>query len=362
MISTIYKSFLSASFFIIGFSAVAQQSDSLYIPDTSIKEKTIRIAAVGDVMLGTNFPDKSYLPPHDGKYLLDSVKTYIEEADLAFCNLEGTYLNTLGPSSKKCKDPKKCYAFRSPEHYLTYVKEAGFDLVSLANNHSGDFGMAGRNRTMELSDSLGLIHAGLENHPYAIHEKDGLKYGFIAFAPNSGCLQLNNLPQAIALVQHLDSLTDIIIVSFHGGAEGSKYQHVPHGTEIFLGENRGDLRLFSHSLIDAGADLILGHGPHVTRGLEIYKERLIAYSLGNFATYSRFNLIGPNGLCPLLLVDLDQEGAFVGGEIIPVQQIGEGIPVIDEDKKVIAIMQQLSRQDFPNSHPVIEDNGIIKVR
>lgn len=340
----------------------AQESDSLNVADSFITPKTIRIAAVGDVMLGTNFPDKSHLPPHDGQYLLDSVKRYILQADLAFCNLEGTYLNTLGPSSKNCKDPKKCYAFRSPEHYLTYVKEAGFDLVSLANNHSGDFGLAGRNRTVALSDSLGLVYAGLEQFPYAIHEQDGLRYGFIAFAPNSGCLQLNNLPQAIALIQHLDTLSDIIIVSFHGGAEGSKFQHVPQGTETYLGENRGDLRLFTHSLIDAGADLILGHGPHVTRGLEVYKGRLIAYSLGNFATYSRFNLTGPNGFCPLLLVDINEKGEFIGGEVIPVQQIGEGIPIIDENKRVISIMRNLSKEDFPDSHPIIEDDGKIKAR
>ncbi|MDX5321422.1 MAG: CapA family protein, partial [Bacteroidota bacterium] len=149
----------------------------------------------------------------------------------------------------------------------------------------------------------------------------------------------------------------IIIVSFHGGAEGSKHQHVPQGTEYFLGENRGDLRQFTHTLIDHGADLIIGHGPHVTRGMELYKNRLIAYSLGNFATYERFNLLGPNGVCPIILVDLKEDGTFISGSIVPVKQIGEGIPVIDPDKKVIGLMQSLSNVDFPKSSPVILDTG-----
>ena len=94
----------------------------------------------------------------------------------------------------------------------------------------------------------------------------------------------------------LDTTHDIVIVSFHGGAEGSKALHVPYGQETFYGENRGHLREFTHTVIDAGADLVWGHGPHVLRGMEVYKDRLIAYSLGNFATYGRFNTRGQQGL------------------------------------------------------------------
>ncbi len=341
-----------------------QNNDSLVIEDTLVQaephiEPLIEIAAVGDIMLGTNYPDAHYLPPHDGKYLLDSVKEYLQSATLTFGNMEGTYLNGDGPTSKRCKDPKKCYAFRSPEHYLGYVADAGFDLISLANNHSGDFGPEGRTRTMELADSLGLTYAGLLSCPYAVVEREGIRYGFAAFAPNSGCIQLNDLEMATGIVDHLDSICDIIIISFHGGAEGSKYQHVAQGTETFLGENRGDLRLFTHTLIDHGADVILGHGPHVTRGMEIYKNRLIAYSLGNFATYERFNLSGPNGVCPLLKFQIDASGQFLQGQIIPIQQVGEGIPMLDPAKRVISIMQNLSSQDFPDTAPRITDEGLI---
>lgn len=339
------------------------QTDSIPVVDSSqIEKKSIHFAAVGDIMLGTNFPDRSYLPPNDGKDLLDSVKSWLQAADITFGNLEGTYYDVPGNTTKRCRDPKKCYAFRSPEHYLNYVQDAGFDLVSLANNHSGDFGIEARNQTMHLADSLGMSFAGLEACPFTIREQDGVRYGFTAFAPNSGCIQLNDLKKAIEIVQHLDSLCDIVVVSFHGGAEGSKHQHVPYKKEIFLGENRGHLRKFTHDLIDAGADLIFGHGPHVTRGMEVYKDRFIAYSLGNFATYSRFNLSGPNGICPLLLVETDSVGKFLSGQIIPIKQIGEGIPRYDEQKKVINKIRALNQSDFPGTKLQVSEDGILTIK
>ena len=118
----------------------------------------------------------------------------------------------------------------------------------------------------------------------------------------------------------LDDSCDIVIVSFHGGAEGADYQNVTRETETFYGENRGNVYEFSHRMIDAGADIVFGHGPHVTRAIEVYKDRFIAYSLGNFCTYRRFNLTGPNGFAPLLRVKTDTFGKFVEADIIPVYQ------------------------------------------
>lgn len=324
--------------------------------------QAIKIKAVGDIMLGTNFPDPSYLPPHDGQFLLDSVKSILQDADITFGNLEGAYFDGEG-KPKKCSDPKKCYAFRSPGHYLNYIQEAGFNMVSLANNHSGDFGIEPRQFTMSKLDSLGITYAGLESCPTGIfHLNDSVNIGFIAVAPNSGCLQLNHHEKVAQLVKHLDTTCQIVIVSFHGGAEGSAHQRVPQGTEYYLGENRGNLRLFSRTMIDAGADLILGHGPHVTRGIELYNNKLIAYSLGNFATYARFNLLGPNGICPILEVELAPDGQFLKGKIIAVKQIGEGVPILDPNKTVIQKMRELSTLDFPNSPLLIDDEGNILLK
>jgi hypothetical protein len=119
----------------------------LFFPFTSARKAqsadTLSIIGVGDIMIGSNFPDTSYLPPNDGAYLLKPVKEILQNADVTFGNLEGTLLDS-GGKVKECKDTTICYAFRSPIPLWKILTEAGFDMVSLANNHSGDFGPAGR--------------------------------------------------------------------------------------------------------------------------------------------------------------------------------------------------------------------------
>ena len=135
----------------------------------------------------------------------------------------------------------------------------------------------------------------------------------VAFAPNVGSNSLNDPQIGLPLVTELAAKHDIVIVSFHGGAEGNGAEVLPFAREIFAGEDRGNVVEFAHAMIDAGADLVLGHGPHVVRPLELYHDRLIAYSLGNFATYYGISVEGIRGIAPILLVTLDDEGKFVTG-------------------------------------------------
>ena len=119
---------------------------------------------------------------------------------------------------------------------------------------------------------------------------------------------------------------ELVVVMFHGGAEGSDRTHVPSGTETFLGENRGDLRRFTHAVIDAGADLVVGSGPHVLRGMEVYRGRLIAYSMGNFGGYKVFGLGGVLSTSGVLQVTLSPDGRFRSGRFRPTQLVGSGTP------------------------------------
>lgn len=320
-------------------------------------KREIKIVGVGDIMLGTAYPTKKYLPPNeDCKPLLEDVQPFLREADLSFANLEGALVNG-GKMAKNCKDTLKCYAFRMPEKFASCLSESGFDILSLANNHSGDFGDFGRKRTMHLLDSLEIEYAGLEKKPSAEFVKDGIKYGFIAFAPNKGTLDLLKTDEAVERVKTLADSNDIVIVSFHGGAEGKDHQHLTKETEEFYGENRGNIYEFAHKMIDAGADIIFGHGPHVTRAMEIYKHRFIAYSLGNFSTYARFNLSGPNGIAPLVQLVTNKEGEFIRGKIIPIYQPGEGGSHLDPHKRVIGIINKLNASDLPENRLLIKENG-----
>lgn len=325
------------------------------------KRETIKIIGVGDMMLGTNYPGNSYLPPNDGKDILQPVKQLIRKGDVAFGNLEGVILTGEG-TVKKCSDPKVCYAFKMPDHYVNHFVDAGFNLLSVANNHVRDFGSTGTTNTMRILKEAGIHFAGLAECPYTTFTKDGITYGFAAFSPNSGTVKIHDYANARKIIARLDSLCDIVIVSFHGGAEGPTKKHITRQAELFLGENRGNPYEFARMAIDAGADIVLGHGPHVTRAIDLYKDRFIAYSLGNFATYGRFSLSGPNGISPIVELDVDRTGKFISGHIHSTKQLGEGGPVPDPAVGALKEIITLTSTDIPECPLMIGQDGRISRR
>jgi hypothetical protein len=360
---------------VLAMSAAACQKD-LTTPVAEAETKpfatptptdAITIAAVGDIMLASPFPNESRMPPNDGADILKEVTPILSAADIAFGNMEAPIVD--GGVSEKCGVPKpdqpvRCFAFRMPTRYARHLKTAGFDVMSVANNHAADFGDAGRASTRKTLDALGIKHAGSDRPRYSTTYLDvrGTSVAFIGFAHNNIVPNVNDLVTARRLVQEADKQADIVVVSFHGGAEGTGAQHVPRQTELYFGEKRGNLPAFSRAVIDAGADLVLGHGPHVLRGMEIYKDRLIAYSLGNFATYGWFKLEAETALTVILEARLSRDGKFVGGKLHSARQIGLGIPVLDPSGAAVKKMRSLSETDFGVSAPRIGDNGEITIR
>ncbi|MGQ9619519.1 MAG: CapA family protein [Bacteroidales bacterium] len=327
----------------------------------SLRESVI-ITGTGDIMLGTSFPSPKFLPPGNNSYvLMENIADSLRDSDITFGNLEGAFLDE-GEPFKKCRDTTICYLFRMPEKYASALAYAGFDIISLANNHFGDFGLPAARSTMKLLDSLNIYYAGPEEVPYTIFVRDSVTYGFCAFSYNTGTMNINDLKMAEEIARMLDCKCDIVIVSFHGGAEGADYQRVPEGTEYFYGENRGNIRQFARRMVEAGADVVFGHGPHVTRAVEIYRDRIICYSLGNFCTYGRFNLTGPNGIAPIIKVKTDLTGKFISGTIIPVCQEAGGVPRYDTLKRAITKIRELTLLDFPDTGPEITDDGKILKR
>jgi hypothetical protein len=153
-----------------------------------------------------------------------------------------------------------------------------------------------------------------------------------------------------------------VIVSFHGGAEGRTKNHLPQGSETFLGENRGSLRELAHFCIDHGADVVYGHGPHVVRGVEVYKDRFVAYSLGNFCTPYNVNLTGISGYAPIIEITIGSDGAFKSGKIHSfLQSRGIG-PREDNTGKVAKEIRQLSIADLPLSQAQIDLDGNITLK
>ena len=344
---------------------ITQKGDTLLSLDEEVSIETFRVLpdsitlmAVGDIMMGTNFPNASYLPDNDGAYLWNGVCDILASADITFGNLEGTMLDGEG-DPKECKNPKACYLFKMPSYLSANLTKCGFDLISVANNHANDFGSIGRRSTQHILDSLSIGQAGSIENPYTIHKINGFYVGFVAFAPNKGTLLFHNQERAIEIVQELDSLSDLVVVSIHGGAEGVDNQHITRKREFYYGEDRGNIYEFSHTLIDHGADVILGHGPHVPRAMEVYKKRLIAYSLGNFLTYGRFNLRGAAGLAPILEANLTVEGKFLSGKIHSFRQSYTNGPLLDSEKIAATTIKNLSEEDFPENQIFIEEDGRI---
>ncbi|MBE2253773.1 MAG: CapA family protein [Myxococcus sp.] len=316
-------------------------------------EPTLRLRAVGDVMLGTAVPE-GVLPPDDGAHLLDAVAPLLRDADVTFANLEGPLCDS--GTSAKCRKGGNCFAFRSPTRYAAYLKGAGIDLGSTANNHSGDFGEACRRETEAALDAQGIVWSGPPGSVGTLTVK-GKRLALVAFHTSGATNDVNDLAAAKALVAKAAATHDLVIVSFHGGAEGLGADRVRDGAERYLGENRGDLKAFARGVIDAGADVVLGHGPHVLRAMELYQGRLIAYSLGNFATYGRFSLGGALGVSVVLEVELADDGRFVKGRVLSTKQEGKGVPMPDERGRGQKTIAALSARDFPKSGVRVSDDG-----
>jgi poly-gamma-glutamate capsule biosynthesis protein CapA/YwtB (metallophosphatase superfamily) len=331
-----------------------QRDDSVDGPGGPPAGAMLTLAAVGDIMLGTDYPDDR-LAEDDGAGYLAAAAPLLLDADVAFGNLEGVLLDG-GEPEKICSGT--CYVFRSPSRYARHLAAAGFDLISLANNHARDFGETGRDSTMAALDAAGIAHSGRIGDVARV-ERNGLQVAMIAFAPNPGSHSLLELELAVAEVAALAAENDIVIVSVHGGGEGIDALHVPFGMETYLGEDRGDLRGFARAVIDAGADIVVGHGPHVPRGLEVYDDRLIAYSLGNFATYYGISVAGIKGLAPLLRVELDGEGRFVTGTLISMRQVRPRGPAPDASGEALSLMRRLSEADFGDSAPHFAAEGTL---
>ena len=303
----------------------------------------ISIASVGDMMIGTDYP-RNHLPDDDGVSFLADVAPILSAADITFGNLEGVLIDG-GEPGKKCSNPNACYLFRSPTRYAEHYRNAGFDVLSLANNHARDFGEEGRTSSMNAIAAAGMLHSGRVDD-FASFEHGDLRIAVLAYAVTKNSNMLLDYELAFTTVADFAKTHDIVVVSFHGGAEGADVTHVPFADEEYYGEPRGDVVWFARGVVDAGADLVIGHGPHVVRGMERYKDRLIAYSLGNFATYYGISVAGIKGVAPILTTTLDGDGRFVEGEIVSTVQLRPAGPSIDPKQRALNLIRGLSIEDF----------------
>ena len=311
----------------------------------------VAIVATGDIVMGS----APNLPPDGGRSFFSDVQTDLA-GDVVLGNLEGTL--STGGSSKCGPSSTSCFAFQTPPTYARWLKRAGFTVMNLANNHAFDFGQAGLDQTIAALDRSGLLHTGRPGE-ITVQKVGRIRVATVGFAPYSWAASLTDIAGARKLVRAADRVADVVVVTMHAGAEGQDRQHVARGTEQFLGENRGDSRRFAHAVVDAGADLVVGSGPHVLRGMEWYKGRLIAYSLGNFAGYDVFALGGPLSTSGILRVTLDGDGRFETGRLVPTRMVGAGLPALDPAEAAHGLVRTLSRADFGTRGVKVSPDGLL---
>ncbi len=334
-------------------SAGPETGDQPAAPDAS-KEPSISLAATGDVIMG-NAPNR--LPPNGGKGFFDDVKSALK-GDLVMGNLEEPLTDDTGAG--KCgPEPKNCYQFRAPPGYAAHLRSAGFQLLNQANNHGYDYGRQGYENTQSALEAHGLKHTGAPGEITVVDVK-GIKVAVVGFSSYPWSNSLVDLNAAKQVIEMAKESAQIVVVQVHMGAEGSDKTRVKPGTEMFFGENRGDPIRFSRTVIDAGADLVIGHGPHVLRGMEFYKGRLIAYSLGNFAGGGKsLNSSGRLGWGGVLKVSLTADGTFVGGTFTSTVMNGVGRPSVDRQNRGLGLVRDLNRSDFPDTGAKLDGTGRI---
>lgn len=314
----------------------------------------VSLTATGDIILG-NAPDR--LPPDDGKGFFDDVRQALA-ADLAMGNLEEPL--TVDTGTGKCgAGSTNCFQFRAPPEYAAHLRDGGFDLLNLANNHGNDFGAKGFQNTQDALEQHELAHTGAPDQ-ITVVEVQGVQVAVAGFSSYAWSNPLTDIPAATKVVTKAAETADLVVVQVHMGAEGADKTRVKPGTELYLGENRGDPIRFAKAMIDAGADLIVGHGPHVLRGMEFYQGRLIAYSLGNFAGGGNMlNRSGRLGWGGVLKISLKPDGTWVDGSFASTYMNELGLPTMDPDDRGLGLVRELSGADFPKTGATFDDSGTI---
>jgi len=297
------------------------------------------------------------LPPDPGR-LFGAVTPYVRAPDVMIGNLEGTLTDVAG-SSKCGPGSTDCVAFRAPPSYGRLFAQAGYDVLSLANNHAHDHGDAGLAQTREVVRANGMLTTGAPDE-IAVRTVRGVRVAVVGFAPYGWAAPLNDPAAVRSLVRRAAAGADVVVVVFHGGAEGSDALHVPAGRETGFGEDRGDLRAFARTAVAAGADAVLGAGPHVVRGAEVVAGRPVAYSVGNLVGYRVLSTTGVLGTTAIVQLSFRADGSWVGGLLRPTRHVQPGYPEPDPGRAAIALVRRLSTEDFGRTAMRVGADGTLR--
>ena len=330
---------------------VATEAIPLRPPIVNPKTR-ITIAAVGDTMMGS---PQYGLPSAHGRDLFSATKRYLN-ADISIVDQEGTLTNG-GPSKCSGSSSSECFAFETPPSYAANLTAAGFNVANLADNHTLDYGEVGLTNTQAALRAVHLRYTGLPDQ-FAVLHVGKVAIAVLGFAPYEWCADSLNLPAVTTLVQRARHVANVVIVYFHAGAQGANEVNVGPGDESVFGDPQGNIRVLAHTFINAGAAMVIGTGPHVLRGIQFYKGKMIDYSLGNFVGYRGFALGGNLSTSAVLEATITAGGRFISARLRPVELDGDGVP--SPGGYGISLVRTVSREDFGRSAARISANGVVR--
>jgi hypothetical protein len=339
----------------------------------AVPHHDVRVCAGGDVSLGTNL-DTSWVfgKAHDGARpvalpdpwpLIAPIGPLVSGADLVVLNVEGAI--GAGPAPRKCaRRSTLCYAIRQPiaaASALRRVSDSARIVGNVANNHAHDAGDAGFRETLRRLDAAGVLATGADTLATAVDIGGGDTIGVLGFSPWSAA----RVQDPAAVRRHVARAMarfGRVIVTMHIGAEGAGARHTYDRVERFAGENRGNSIAFARAAVEGGASLVIGHGPHVLRGIEWNGRALVAYSLGNLVTYGPFNVAAHNGHGAVLCATLGADGAVREAVVRSTLQREAGRVEADSAHAAAGDIAELTLADFPRTGAQLSRTGEITRR
>lgn len=353
-------------------------------PDTTPSPRIWRVCAGGDVTLGTNLDTawaklgarrlrQGYGISDDPWTLVAPLRPLFADADVVLLNVE-TAIGS-GPARTKCGPrSRNCYAFRGPPGSAEALRSLGDSSAvvvgNIANNHARDAGDTGVDSTIAHLRRAGILVTGADTLATRVMLPDSTVIGVLGFYTSD---ILTDARKISAVYRHVKRAVDeygTVIVTVHIGAEGIGAQRTRDATEYFLESriDRGNPVAFARTVFDAGAALVIGHGPHVLRAAEWRGgDKLALYSLGNLLTYGPFNNAEPLNRGAVACVDL-VGASVVGADLRPTVQRAPGVVASDWTRRALQLIDSLGVLDFPRTgarvdawgellRPMVPDRG-----
>jgi hypothetical protein len=350
-------------------------ADSLRRIDAYRDTATVRFCAGGDLTLGTNL-DTSWtkvvskrlhravaaLPTPDS--LVAPLRPLFAGADFALVNVEGAIGDGDPPFAKCAGTTSGCFALRMPSAAARAIRGISRHTVvaNLANNHARDAGAEGLRETQQLLEKAGVVVTGVDTLPTLVVTSHGDTVAFLGFATSGGDNDLRDLDAVRRHVARAAASNRRVIVTMHLGAEGATAQRTRDSTERYLESPRGNPVAFAEAATAAGADLVIGHGPHVVRAGEWRDSSLVLYSLGNLLTYGPFSHREPMRRGVVACATVDGRGAVRDARLHATIQRAPGRVSADKSRRALVLIDSLSRLDFPATGTRVGRDGRVVPR